>query len=150
MYTFRGADRFDLSAGKTAFVVKNPVEASNFSHIAGHIVLIDGVQWKVDAVDRFAIPVIAAGREITLHCSPVAVLAELLPCPHCGSKPFFTYRGEQDDRRYVAMELECCAMMSATISYPAFTKMTEDVIKVELKAKLTESWNTRHVPEVEE
>jgi hypothetical protein len=40
------------AVGKTCFVVENPVECADFSHIIGHNVRVDGVERKVVAVER--------------------------------------------------------------------------------------------------
>lgn len=68
---------------------------------------------------------------------------QLLPCPFCGDLPTFTDWVHKDDRRYVAMELECCVTMKSSISWPDYAKMPDALIDEQLKADLTKDWNTR-------
>lgn len=72
-----------------------------------------------------------------------AACSDLLDCPFCGGTPKFSTANERDDRRYVAMELECCVVMTDSIGWGRFKSMTDDEIKAELTASLTKTWNTR-------
>ena len=70
-------------------------------------------------------------------------MTDLLPCPFCGGDPWFDKPQAYDDRRYMAMHLECCAKMQATIGYSKYRNMSEEDIAAALKQQLIAAWNTR-------
>jgi len=53
-YSFVSDDEFEVAGLGKAFAVKNPHECSNFRHLLGQIVEIDGKQHTVRDVERFA------------------------------------------------------------------------------------------------
>jgi hypothetical protein len=53
MFIFDNAERVDLARG-TAFRVQNPVECRDFNHLVGQAVMINGEQYTVRSVERFA------------------------------------------------------------------------------------------------
>ena len=72
-YKFIGAIKYNAGQLGIAFAVKNPVECSDFSHLIGSVVEIDGVQYEV------------MGVEFKAHAPPwkegedIGLLAVLLP-----------------------------------------------------------------------
>lgn len=70
-------------------------------------------------------------------------LPEFLPCPFCGETPSISEVEDRDDRRYMAMELECCVTMSAEIGYGRYRSMTAAAINDYLVSRLADQWNVR-------
>lgn len=70
---------------------------------------------------------------------------DLVPCPFCGSDPWFEGSASEwkDDHRYVELTLKCCASMTEAIGWRKARDMTVEARESELKAQLTASWNTR-------
>ena len=73
----------------------------------------------------------------------------LKPCPHCGSFPDFVGDASEwkDDHRYVELSLGCCAMMTEAIGWKRARDMSAAERESDLRQRLTEAWNKRHVPE---
>lgn len=73
-------------------------------------------------------------------------MADLKPCPFCGSNPNFTGDASvwKDDSRYVELSLECCSSMTEAIGWRRARDMTVEARTTELKTSLTNRWNTRH------
>ena len=76
-------------------------------------------------------------------------MADLKPCPFCGSDPSFTGDASvwRDDSRYVELSLECCSSMTEAIGWWRARDMSTAERDAELRQRLTERWNTRHEPE---
>lgn len=72
----------------------------------------------------------------------------LLPCPFCDNQPAFSCVEEKDERRYVAMRLDCwCGVeMKETLSFGQYRNLTGKQIEYDLKSKLTKRWNIRALP----
>lgn len=68
---------------------------------------------------------------------------ELKPCPFCGGDPWFDKPQAYDDRRYMAMHLECCAKIQATLGYRRYWDMRPEDIEAALRKELVAAWNTR-------
>lgn len=68
---------------------------------------------------------------------------ELKPCPFCGGDPWFDKPQAYDDRRYMAMHLECCVKLRATLGYSKYRNMRPEDIEAALKKELVAAWNTR-------
>jgi Restriction alleviation protein Lar len=71
----------------------------------------------------------------------------LLPCPFCGDEPVITGDTSHwmDDARYVQLSIVCCSTMTETIGWRRARDMTVTERDVELRARLTDSWNKRYL-----
>lgn len=72
-------------------------------------------------------------------------MSELKPCPHCGGQPYFSEVEEKDDRRYMQIELTCCATYTQAIGWGKYKSMSESEIKNYLTEGVTEQWNNRRI-----
>ena len=57
-YEFKSDGRFDIPGRGLVFAVKNPHECTNFNHLMGRMVMIDGSLYEIRGVERY------------MHCSP--------------------------------------------------------------------------------
>lgn len=75
MLEFISQGTFNIAGRGVAFCVLNPTDCSDFDHLIGHTVLIDGTAHRVAAVERFAhMPPWRKGESISLLVKPVGVV----------------------------------------------------------------------------
>ena len=55
MYKFKSKDQFEIKDVGVVYIVGNPVECSNFDHLIGNEVAVNGENFKVSGVEYFAI-----------------------------------------------------------------------------------------------
>lgn len=72
--------------------------------------------------------------------------SEIEGCPWCGELPWFEGNGDnwQDDRRYVQMQLVCCARMSTGIGWDRAREMSPQEREDLMKKNLIAQWNSRY------
>lgn len=79
MKTLKSLSSYQVQ-GKPCFALENPSACENFDHLIGEVVEIDGVRYKIDAVERYAhTPPFRAGERIGLQ---VSLPNEQLSQPH--------------------------------------------------------------------